>query len=803
MFFNNKEKNTLKQAKNLLQKINDLEKSMIIKTNNELSQIIQNVKQEIHINNIKYNTNSDFYKTSVVKVFAAIRELSKRIRNERPFDAQIIGALCLNTISIIEMQTGQGKTLVAVISASYRSLYGKVHIITVNDYLAERDYQQNLELYSAIGITISCVTDTNTFEEKIKLYNQFNIIYISINSLCFDYLRSNMQYDENKIMIQEHDLQHVIIDEVDSVLLDNGSTPIIISTKSQYHTDDPIIMACKIVNNLNVTDIVIDEEQQDVYVRESSINFLNELISKETKIPIQDLYSHQNINIFFYIDRQLRAKFLLRKNYEYIVNKSKIQLVDKYTGRVSPDKQYSFGLHQAVEIKEKLKITPETISITYITTQNLFKLYKYISGMTGTAHTDEKEFRIVYNINTIRIPKEEDNFVKTSKEKFFASKENKYQYIVKIILERQKTRQPILVGTSNINESEAISNILKEHNITHHVLNAKHMLQEAEIIEQAGEPGQITIATNMAGRGTDIKLGGNPNANYMKKIKDIENITEEHKLKIKEQIFAEHEEKRNIAYKAGGLLVIITQRQENRRVDRQFKGRTGRRNDNGEVLFLCSIEDEIFKSAKYAKMCSILINNKKEGIESKLLEIMVSMLQRQQEGQLFDYRISTLTKDYAMHRCRTAFFKIRNIILNNKINYKKTIFKILEKLKHLHEINKIEFYKQVFQCCNLEIDENINSNALIDYLNMSIEKITNSSLIEKHYYNIKYRVLHNLDELWSQFINSSNIMTKAQIFVNKIDPILEYNKNLLELFESIFNNYENYILESILFTIRI
>ena len=780
----------LAKANRLLLRINKLEPKASEMSQKEM--ISEVAKAREILSNRKYCTTDSIYEDTVCIVFAIVREVSQRLRGERHFNSQIIAALCLNERLIIEMKTGQGKTLSAVLSAVYRGLTGdSVHILTVNDYLAKRDYDDMSPIYQYLEIPVGYII--KDVSESIRLRNYHTpgiVLYISNSEIGFDYLKSNMKYSISEVFLTSKNMKHVIVDEADSILIDNARIPVVIGQSVNNNQSlNNYYVACKIINNLSEDDIYVDFIEKDVYIKETSLPVVESLI--ERYLSCSDPYAPKRLDIWFYIDRVLRAFFLFRKNYDYIVSGFHVYLVDAYTGRVAADRKYSDGLQQAIEAKEGVHTSQESIKVNYITTQNLYRKYDDLSGMTGTAHTEKDELKVVFSgLKVVRIPKEEANNVSILRPLFFKNKEYKYDAIAEEIAKRQKLNQPVLVGTSNIQESEELSIYLEKHSVKHRVLNAKKLSKEADIIADAGIPGMVTIATNVAGRGTDIKLGGSLN-NYYKRIVGDKEVSQEEEKYYKSQCKALFDINRQKAIEAGGLVMIISQKQENRRIDNQFKGRTGRRHDNGIVMYYISLDDDIFKYDKNNKSVLLKFLELNCGVNSYVLENLVHRLQMNIEKSMFDARISTLNQDHVLNKIRDTFFEMRREILNDEIDFIESIKSILEHFKFLMSQNKQNFEQIFRKFVKLDIPEKIEFEIAFAFVNRLINTHFNYEFLKKHQENIKTSFLSNIDELWKKFINVKDIYRRLSSFRSKVDYILDYNKQMWELFNEIFDiNYE-------------
>jgi preprotein translocase subunit SecA len=558
-----------------------------------------------------------------VEAFAVAREAAYRVIGEKPFYVQILGGLAIHEGNIAEMKTGEGKTLTATMPAYLNALTGKgVHIITVNEYLAERDANWMGNIYRFLGLTVGINFRENTPKEKKEAYN-CDIMYTTNNELGFDYLRDNMVVKaENRV---QRPLNFVIIDEVDSVLIDEARTPLIISG-GRMESSNLYIDADRFVKHLKENDgYIYDEKTKAVTLDEKGIK------DAESYFKVSNLYDLNNTNLVHYINQALRANYAMKKDMDYVVNEGKIVIVDPFTGRLMAGRNYSDGLHQAIEAKEGVEIQQETKTLATITFQNLFRMYNKLSGMTGTAKTEEEEFREIYNMYVIQIPTNKPVARVDYGDLLFATKAGKYKAIVKEIKERHAKGQPVLVGTIAVETSELISSMLKKEHIPHEVLNAKNNAREAEIIAKAGEKGSVTIATNMAGRGTDIKIND--------EVKEL-----------------------------GGLCVIGTERHESRRIDNQLRGRAGRQGDPGYSQFCVSFEDDLmvrFGTDRAKDMLARIGFSDDVSIRNKMLSNSIESAQKRVEGNNFDIRKNLLQYDDVINQQREYIYEKRNEILDS------------------------------------------------------------------------------------------------------------------------------------------
>ena len=581
------------------------------------------------------------------EAYALVREASIRTLGLRHYDEQLLGGIALHFGKIAEMKTGEGKTLVSTLPAYLNSLSNdSVFIVTVNDYLAERDAEWMGQIFKYLGLSVGTITSSLSSDERKEIYKS-NIIYGTNNEFGFDYLRDNMTYDINQKVQSE--LNYAIIDEVDSVLIDEARTPLIISGSAK-ETGNLYIKINKTTKDLikkNKTDelYIIDEKQKSVSLSEAGHSEIeNMLVVNKLISANESLYDPKNIQLLHLIDASLKANLMYHKDIDYVIDNDEIIIIDEFSGRKMPGRRWSEGLHQSVEAKEKVKIQNENQTYASITFQNYFRLFKKLSGMTGTADTEAAEFQQIYNLEVIVIPPHRKMIRKDHVDLIYLTAKEKYSAIIDEVKRIHETSQPVLVGTTSIESSEYISSILNKHNIKNSVLNAKHHQMEAEIIANAGRSGAVTIATNMAGRGTDIVLGG----------KDL-NLDNNEKLKSSENI-----------KKLGGLFIIGTERHESRRVDNQLRGRSGRQGDPGESRFFLSLEDNlmrIFASEKVTEIMKKLGMEEGEAIEHKWVSKSIENAQKRVESHNFDIRKTLLEYDDISNEQRKVIYNQRNDIL--------------------------------------------------------------------------------------------------------------------------------------------
>lgn len=604
--------------------------------------------------------------TLLPKAFAVVREMARRKLNMRHFDVQLIGGIALNEGKIAEMHTGEGKTLVATLPAYLNTLTGgSVHIVTVNDYLAQRDSDWMRPLFESLGLSVGVILSGMSKEEKQAAYS-CDIVYGTNNEYGFDYLRDNMapRLDEKV----QSDLSFAIVDEVDSILIDEARTPLIISGAAEESSDlynkiDGIIPQLVRQQEENGEgDYFVDEKQKQVTFTEAGHEKVEQLLIKQSLLPANEsLYASNNIILMHHLDSALKAHKLFQKDVDYIVKDNEVIIVDEHTGRTMPGRRWSEGLHQAVEAKEKVTVNSENQTLASITFQNYFRLYNKLSGMTGTADTEAYEFQQIYGLEVVVIPSNKPNQRQDKNDLVFLSNKGKYQKIIDDVKACLKRKQPVLLGTASIESSELLATLLKNEKITHKVLNAKFHASEAQIIEQAGKPGAVTIATNMAGRGTDIVLGGNVAA----QIEQLKNPTEDKAKALMTQWKEDHAQ----VIAAGGLHVICAERHESRRIDNQLRGRAGRQGDPGATQFYLSLEDNlmrIFASPNLVKMMHKLHTDEMEPLEHSTLTKTIENAQRKVEGRNFDIRKQLLEYDDVANEQRIIVYEQRAYIMKTQ-----------------------------------------------------------------------------------------------------------------------------------------
>ncbi|MBS1385860.1 preprotein translocase subunit SecA [Duodenibacillus massiliensis] len=607
------------------------------------------------------------------EAFAVVREASTRVLGMRHFDVQLIGAMVLNDGKIAEMRTGEGKTLTATLAVYLNALPGLgVHVVTVNDYLASRDAAWMGRLYNFLGMSVGTILSQQDTEHKKAAYAA-DITYGTNNEFGFDYLRDNMEYDvANR---RQRGLNYAIVDEVDSILIDEARTPLIISGAADDNTDlyrqineiPPLLK--RQADEKAEGDYWVDEKAHQVYLSEAGHAHLEKILTEKGLIKDgTSLYSPQNIILLHHLNASLRAHTLFQRDQQYVVQNGEVIIVDEFTGRLMPGRRWSDGLHQAVEAKEGVKIQQENQTMASITFQNYFRMYKKLAGMTGTADTEAYEFQDIYGLETVVVPTHRKMIRQDAQDKVFRTTEEKYQAIVDDVKDCVKRGQPVLVGTTSIEISELLSNRLTKEGIAHNVLNAKQHEREAQVVLEAGHPGAVTIATNMAGRGTDIVLGGGINK-HIDEIRADETLSPEEKEKRIEALKADWQKLHDAVVAAGGLRIIGSERHESRRIDNQLRGRSGRQGDPGSSVFYLSMEDQLLRIFGGDRMKAIADRLKLEhgvAIESKMLSRMIESAQRKVEGRNYDIRKQLLEFDDVQNDQRKEIYRLRNEILESK-----------------------------------------------------------------------------------------------------------------------------------------
>ncbi len=780
--FKSSNQQELDKIQNLISAINDKENEIKSLSESQIKEKTAYLKKNVQNGSLKLDE-------IIVDSFALVREASRRTLGERHYDVQLAGGLILHKGKIAEMKTGEGKTLVSTLPAYLNSLTGKgVHIVTVNDYLARRDSIWMGKVFDFLGVSTGCITNDLDDHERKKNY-LCDITYATNNELGFDYLRDNMKYELEDMVQRGHEF--CIVDEVDSILIDESRTPLIISGKiddktSLYSTSNEFI------KKLQKNDYELDEKNKNVILTDAGVDKIEKLALQKNILQNQNFYDPANLELVHHTNQALKANLIFKKDTDYIVRDGKVQIIDEFTGRVLGGRRFSDGLHQAIEAKENVDIEAENQTLASITYQNYFRLYGRLSGMTGTAMTESEEFFDIYKLNVVSIPTNKKMLRKDFNDQIFRTETEKYNAITNKIIDCNKKGQPVFVGTTSIEKSEKISKFLEGKKIKHNVLNAKQHEKEAKIIAEAGKTGAVTIATNMAGRGTDIKLGGNKD--FIEEGKEYNfNEYKKDELKVKD---------------LGGLFIIGTERHESRRIDNQLRGRSGRQGDPGSTIFFISLQDElmrIFGGESIDGMLKKLGLKENESIDHPWINKAMERAQKKVETRNFDIRKTLIKFDDVMNDQRQVIFSQRLNILKEE-----NIYKILndffeEILKELYtslnNYNKSNDEKYLSEIKNItgnslnnedllkishmkEIDFNKKMNELFEEKRQSRINILgenqNNSLEKKIFLQV-------IDFSWRshlQYLEQLRQVIGLRQYGQK-DPLSEFKKEAFVLFEGL------------------
>ena len=785
----------LDKTKNLISAINNRESSIKSLSDGEFKEKTLNLKQSIKEGNS--------LESVIPESFALVREAAKRTLGERHYDVQLAGGIILNQGKIAEMKTGEGKTLVSTLPAYLNSLTGKgVHIVTVNDYLAKRDSEWMGKVFNFLGTSTGCITNNLDDTQRRENY-KCDITYATNNELGFDYLRDNMKYELSDMVQRDHN--YCIVDEVDSILIDESRTPLIISGKLEDKTNlYPI--SNEFIKHLQKNDFELDEKNKNAILTDQGIDKIEKLSIQKKILKNNNFYDPENLSLVHHVNQALKANLLFKKDTDYIIRDGKVQIIDEFTGRVLDGRRFSDGLHQALEAKENVQIEEENQTLASVTYQNYFRLYKKLSGMTGTAITEAEEFFDIYKLNVVSIPTNKKMQRKDLNDQIFRTESEKYNAITNKIIECNNKGQPVLVGTTSIEKSEKISNFLNKKKIKHNVLNAKQHEQEAKIIAEAGKVNAVTIATNMAGRGTDIKLGGNKDFVEDGKVNDIEQIKKD-ESKVKE---------------LGGLFIVGTERHESRRIDNQLRGRAGRQGDPGSSIFFISLQDElmrIFGGDSIDGMLKKLGLKENESIDHPWINKAMERAQKKVEARNFDIRKTLIKFDDVMNDQRQVIFSQRLKILKNKNieeileDFLNEVLISLETLKNIYQKSNDE--KSYLASIKSTTGNVINDKELISMASLNKEqfgeKIKNlylskkkerTSIIGSEENNgLEKRIfLQIIDFAWRshlQYLEQLRQVIGLRSYGQK-DPLSEFKKEAFTLFEGLLEKIKNDVIKFLL-----
>lgn len=798
--FGTKHDREMKKLKPLVDQINQLESSMQSLTDDQLKAKTPYFKERI-----KKGESVD---SILPEAFAVCREASKRVLGMRHYDVQLIGGIILHKGTIAEMRTGEGKTLVATLPVYLNALTGRgVHVVTVNDYLAKRDAEWMGRLYNWLGLTSGIIVHGLNDEERKVSYNS-DITYATNNELGFDYLRDNMKYDLNDYVQREH--HFAIVDECDSILIDEARTPLIISGPAEASTDKYYSINKVIPSLEKEKHFTIEEKSKTAALTEEGITKLEQLLN------VGNLYDPEHIETLHHVYQALKAHQLYRRDVEYMVMNNEVVIVDEFTGRLMPGRRWSDGLHQAIEAKEGVEVKNENQTLASITFQNYFKMYVKMSGMTGTADTEAVEFRKIYNLEVSVIPTNKMIKRLDHEDVVYKDQNAKYKAIVQDVKSRVERGQPILIGTVSIEKSETLSSYLKKEGIRHDVLNAKAHEREAEIVAQAGRKGAITIATNMAGRGTDIVLGGNAEI-MAKKATGLEEGPEFEAaaLKFKTQCDTERPQ----VVEAGGLYIIGTERHESRRIDNQLRGRSGRQGDPGESKFYLALDDDlmrIFNGERIQKIMGMLNIPDDEPITAKMVTRSIEGAQRKVEGHHFEVRKNLLDYDNVMNLQRQAIYKMRRNILEGK-DIERTVLDMLGDVTsvtldiHIPQTGKkdewsIEGLNNTLQQqfgLRIELNDGMTHETITQAVSQAVksiydhQKTTMGQFFEQI---LKMILLQAIDQRWKEHLQ---IIDKLKEGINlrgyaQKDPIIEYKKEAFNAFVKLNDIIKSDVIEKMM-----
>ena len=795
LFFGTKNERELKRIRPIVERVNSFEKSIQKLSDGELKAKTAEFKQKIE--------NGISLDELLPEAFAVVRETSVRTLGMRHFDAQVIGGIVLHEGKITEMKTGEGKTLVATLPVYLNALTNNgVHVVTVNDYLAKRDSEWMGTIYKFLGLDVGVIVHGMDEEERQLAYNS-NVTYGTNNEFGFDYLRDNMKFSTSDFV--QRKLNYAIVDEVDSILIDEARTPLIISGPAEDSTEMYYIIDGIIPFFSKEKHFTIDEKAKAIMLTEEGV------AEVERRLHIENLYDPQHINILHHVNQALRAHAMYKKDVDYVVKDNQVLIVDEFTGRLMPGRRWSDGLHQAVEAKEKVKIESENQTLATVTFQNFFRMYNKLSGMTGTADTEAPEFAKIYNLDVLVIPTNMPMIRKDNADVIFKTNEAKYKAVVEEIKHLHERGQPVLVGTISIENSEQLARMLSRSGVTHHVLNAKHHEKEADIVSQAGRKGTVTLSTNMAGRGTDIMLGGNPEfmaKNKVNKKEDpekYETVLNEYKeicAKEKEEVIA-----------AGGLAVIGTERHESRRIDNQLRGRSGRQGDPGASRFYLSLEDDllrVFGGDKIMMLMEKMGMEEDEALEHSWLSRAIENAQKKVEGQNFQIRKTLLEYDDVLNLQRNTVYERRREILTG--NNKELAYDMID--QSVTEIIEETIPDKIDESYDPKLLEErilLKFNFIFSFESIPLEKRnkedTGSYLYELIESRYKEREQENGDEIMRQVERLILLQTLDQLWKDHLlqmdhlregiglrgyaqkDPLLEYKKEGYLLFHIMLNQF--------------
>ena len=794
--FKSSNQQELDKIKNIIEAINNKENEIKSLTEADFKEKTFNFKKNAQ------NGSLDINKI-IPESFALVREAAARTLGERHYDVQLAGGLILHKGKIAEMKTGEGKTLVSTLPAYLNSLTAQgVHVVTVNDYLAKRDSEWMGKVFTYLGVSTGCITNDLDDIERKKNYKK-DITYATNNELGFDYLRDNMKYELDEMVQRSHN--YCIVDEVDSILIDESRTPLIISGRLEDKTTLYVI-SNEFIKHLKKNDFELDEKNKNVILTDLGIDKIEKLAMQKKILKNNNFYDPSNLDLVHHVNQALKANLLFKNDTDYIVRDGKVQIIDEFTGRVLDGRRFSDGLHQAIEAKENVKVEEENQTLASITYQNYFRLYKKLAGMTGTAITEAEEFYDIYKLNVVSIPTNKKMLRKDFNDQIYRTEIEKYHAITNKIIECNKKGQPVLVGTTSIEKSEKISNYLNNKKIKHNILNAKHHEKEAKIIAEAGKVGAVTIATNMAGRGTDIKLGGNKDFIFDGK-KENEYEVKKNEVKVKN---------------LGGLFIIGTERHESRRIDNQLRGRAGRQGDPGNTIFFISLQDElmrIFGGDSIEGMLKKLGLKENESIDHPWINKAMERAQKKVESRNFDIRKTLIKFDDVMNDQRQVIFSQRLKVLKEQ-EISQILKDFFDEILSNLNIARANYQKSGDEKNYITEAKNITGNAISDedLLNFAkLDEIEFNKKVKEIYSNKKNsRVeilgqsqnnslekkifLQIIDFSWRshlQYLEQLRQVIGLRQYGQK-DPLSEFKKEAFFLFESLLLKIKNDLIKFLL-----
>ena len=785
-FIKSDNQKNLEKLKIIVQKVNEIETEVSRLQDEEFPKRTLLLKNRL--------SKGENLKDILPLAFALVREASKRTRSERHFDVQIMGGIVLNNGNIAEMKTGEGKTLTIVLSAYLNALNGEgVHIVTVNDYLAKRDCTEMGVIYKFLGLTSGYINNNQSDEERKRNYG-CDVTYATNSELGFDYLRDNMKFSNKEFVQRGH--KYAIVDEIDSCLIDEARTPLVISGAAENNQGQYIAID-KLVNRLKNSDFEVDEKDKNIFLTNSGITNVEKIFDEAGLLKNNNLYDPNNLSLVHFVNQALRANHLFKKGKDYLIRDGELKIIDELTGRILEGRRYGDGLHQALEAKEKIDIQVENQTLASITYQNYFKLYKKLSGCTGTAITEAEEFQEIYNLGVTMIPTNKKMIRKDFNDQIFRTEDEKNNAIIKKIKECYQIGQPMLVFTSSVNKSEIYSQLLKKNGLPHTVLNAKNHEKEADIIADAGKLKSIIITTSISGRGVDIKLGGKKGENNNELLKNEKN-------QIKS---------------LGGLFVLGTERMESRRVDNQARGRSGRQGDEGNSIFYVSLEDDLMRIFGSESMTNVLEKlglKDGESIDHPWINKALERAQQKVESRNFDIRKTLLKFDNVLNDQRQVIFNQRKDIMNSEsvFEYSNNFLEevISDLIKHK---NSKDFETQIKSL----FGKSLNDDAIKDLLEKD-DKIFKEKVVsvfsdqrserinivgEKQAMEIEKRILlQSIDINWKlhiQYLEQLRQVIGLRSYGQR-DPLIEYKKEAFSLFENLLVKIKNDLIK-ILINIKI